>query len=162
MFVWQPDDGNVDDDLGDYWAEIVRHLESPVRHALESFILPVDHDNIRVFREALNGPAGRNTIRSINQAPDFWDEKCSGRDLRHNKIARDRIGIEDRARSQTNWDAFGKMALPHHYWLEYMKCNSQRRLDMLESKFLVELCLFASFMNWLTNMILYCSFRSCT
>lgn len=59
MFVWQPEDGNVDDDLGDYWQAVVEHLHFPVRHALESFILEPNHDVIRVFREALSGPAGR-------------------------------------------------------------------------------------------------------
>jgi hypothetical protein len=101
MFVWQPDDNNFDDDLGNYWAAIVKHLESHVHHSLESFILPVDHDNIRVFCEALNGPAGRNTNRSINQAPDFWDDKISNANLKHNKIAREMFGVEDGARSQT-------------------------------------------------------------
>lgn len=143
MFVWQPDDDNYDDDLGDYWTAIVRYLESNVRHSLESFILPVDHDNIRVFREALNGPAGRNTNRSINQAPDFWDEKVSDMNLKHNKIARQRLGMEDKARSQTQWGPFGEMQVPWHYWLEYMKCNSQRRLDMLDGKFSIEFrCLY--------------------
>lgn len=59
MFVWQPDDSNVDDDLGKYWQAVVEYLQFPVRHALESFILEANHDVIRVFREALNGPAGR-------------------------------------------------------------------------------------------------------
>jgi hypothetical protein len=51
MFVWQPEGGKVDDDLGDYWEAIVRHLEAQVRHSLEAFMLQVDHDIIRVFRE---------------------------------------------------------------------------------------------------------------
>ena len=59
MFVWQPDDDGFDDDLGVYWEAIVKFLASPARHSLESFILEVDHDIIRTFREALNGPAGR-------------------------------------------------------------------------------------------------------
>ena len=165
MFVWQPDNGNFDDDLGDYWAAIVKHLQSDVRHSLESFILPVDHDNIRVFREALNGPAGRNTNRSINQAPDFWDEKISNANLKHNKIARQKLGMEDRARPQTQWGPFGQMQVPWHYWLEYLKCNTQRRLDMLDSKFSIEL-LCASFDHCLTkNLSVHtissaCVFRS--
>ena len=77
MFVWQPEDGNVDDDLGKYWEAVVNHLQFPVRHALESFILEANHDVIRVFREALNGPAGRYTMRAVNQAPDFWDKGAS-------------------------------------------------------------------------------------
>jgi hypothetical protein len=56
MFVWQPTkdkNGNADiaDDLGTYWEALVKHLKSPVRHSLEAFILQVDHDIIRVFRE---------------------------------------------------------------------------------------------------------------
>ena len=73
MFVWQPDkEGNINDDLGDYWEAIVRHLESPVRHSLESFVLQPDHDIIRVFREALNGPSGRTSKRETFLEPDFW------------------------------------------------------------------------------------------
>lgn len=72
MFVWQPDDGDVHDDLGEYWKEIVQYLQSPVRHSLQSFILNDDHDIIRVFREALRGPPGRQTARGIMQEPDFW------------------------------------------------------------------------------------------
>lgn len=72
MFVWQPDDGDVNDDLGVYWKTIVEHLKSPVRHSLQSFILQDDHDTIRVFREALRGPPGRQTARAVMQEPDFW------------------------------------------------------------------------------------------
>lgn len=72
MFVWQPDDDDVHDDLGYYWKEIVQFLQSPVRHSLQSFILQDDHDIIRVFREALRGPPGRQTARGVTQEPDFW------------------------------------------------------------------------------------------
>jgi site-specific DNA-cytosine methylase len=55
MFVWQPSvdsKGNaIDEDLGKYWEAVVKHLQSPVRRSLEAFILQVDHDIIRVFRE---------------------------------------------------------------------------------------------------------------
>jgi hypothetical protein len=72
MFVWQPDNGDINDDLGLYCSHIVKYLESPVRHALEGFILNVDHDIIRVFREALRGPPGRQTMRNSMQETDFW------------------------------------------------------------------------------------------
>ena len=72
MFVWQPDDGDVHDDLGEYWKQIVEYLKSPVRHSLQSFVLLDDHDIIRVFREALRGPPGRQTARGELQDPDFW------------------------------------------------------------------------------------------
>lgn len=72
MFVWQPENGDVNDDLGEYWKEIVQYLKSPVRHSLQSFILQDDHDIIRVFREALRGPPGRQTARGVMQEPDFW------------------------------------------------------------------------------------------
>ena len=132
MFVWQPDDGNFDDDLGDYWDTIVKYLESPVRHSLESFILSNDHDIIRVFREALNGPPGRVTNRAVNQAPDFWKGHSNSGDLKHNKIARERLGIEDESRFQTQWGPFGEMQIPPHYWLEYFKCQNQREVDMVD------------------------------
>jgi hypothetical protein len=90
----------------------------------------------------LNGPAGRNTNRSINQAPNFWDEKTSSADLKHNKIARERLGMEDRARLQTRWKPFGEMQVPPHYWLEHMKCQTQRRLDMLDGKFSIDIVLY--------------------
>ena len=52
MLVWQPDDKNdINDDLGDYFEIIVRHLEYKVKHSLEAFVLEDDHDVIRVFRE---------------------------------------------------------------------------------------------------------------
>ncbi len=82
MFVWQPDDDNVNDDLGYYWKEIVQFLQSPVRHSLESFILQDDHDIIRVFREALRGPPGRQTARGNTHEPDFWCVRCMQRTLR--------------------------------------------------------------------------------
>lgn len=72
MFVWQPDDGNVSDDLGVYWKTIVEYLKSPVRHSLPSFVLNVDHEIIRTFREGLNGPAGRQTKQANFLEPDFW------------------------------------------------------------------------------------------
>lgn len=72
MFCWRPDDDDIEDDLGEYWTELVRHLQSPVRHSLQSFILQVDHDIIRVFREALRGPPGRQTMRGVSLEPYFW------------------------------------------------------------------------------------------
>ena len=47
MFVWQPEDGNIKDDLGMYWEAIVKHLQAPTRHSLEAFLLQEDHDVIR-------------------------------------------------------------------------------------------------------------------
>ena len=62
MFVWQPENEDFeDDDLGEYWEAIVSFLQSPVRHSLEAFLLEAGHDIIRVFREALSGPAGRTS-----------------------------------------------------------------------------------------------------
>ncbi|KAL7551244.1 LOW QUALITY PROTEIN: hypothetical protein ACHAWF_014435, partial [Thalassiosira exigua] len=121
MFVWQPDDDNFDDDLGEYWEAIVKYLASPVRHSLESFILEVDHDIIRTFREALNGPAGRYARRGIAQAPNFWDSKNAN--LPHNVNARAGIGMEEMKRTNK---------LPPHYWQEYSCLNTQRQLDHIE------------------------------
>ena len=42
------------------------------------------------------------------------------------------LGLEDEARSLTQWQAYGKKQVPPHYWLEYLKCIDQRRTDLLE------------------------------
>ena len=130
MFVWKPENDNIDDDLGEYWEAIVKFVRSPVRHSLESFILEVDHDVIRVFREALNGPAGRQTKRGHFMEPDFWTSAKA--DLRHNKIARERLGFEDMTRTLTKWGPFGAKQVPPHYWLEYLNLIDQREIDLLE------------------------------
>jgi site-specific DNA-cytosine methylase len=130
MFVWRPDEDDLECDLGDYWMAIVKHLQAPVRHSLKSFILQVDHDIIRVFREALRGPPGRQTMRGVNLEPYFWSGTNSN--LRHNKVAREKLGLEDEARFTTNWHANGKRQVPPHYWLEVMKCNSAREMDLID------------------------------
>jgi len=90
----------------------------------------VDHDIIRVFREALRGPPGRQSRRAAFQVPDFWTS--ASKNLGHNKVARERSQIDDTARPVTKWGAFGKKLLPPHYWLEYLNCQDQRELDMLD------------------------------
>ena len=131
MFVWKPDNPkDYNDDLGLYWQALVKFLESPVRHSLEAFILDTDHDNIRVFREALHGPPGRHTKRSAFQEPDFWTSGSAN--LKHNKIARDKLGIEEMARPNVGGAARGAKQIPPHYWLEYLDTLPQRELDMLD------------------------------
>lgn len=130
MFVWQPENDDTLDDLGDYWVHLVRHLQSPVRHSLQSFILQVDHDIIRVFREALRGPPGRRSMRSVSLEPYFWES--ANANLPHNKVARDKLGLDDLARFTTRWHANGEKQIPPHYWLEYMKCCTQRQMDHID------------------------------
>jgi site-specific DNA-cytosine methylase len=127
LFVWKSEDG---DDLGDYWKAIVEHLKSPVRHSLEAFILQEDHDIIRVFREALRGPLGRATKRGAFLESNFWES--TNANLPHNKIAREKLGLEDMARTLTEWGPHGKKQLPPHYWLEFVNCCNQRQIDLLD------------------------------
>eukprot|EP00980_Cylindrotheca_fusiformis_P003492 scaffold781_cov132-Cylindrotheca_fusiformis.AAC.11 len=127
LFVWRADEG---DDLGKYWELVVEHLQSPVRHSLEAFVLQDDHDIIRVFREALRGPAGRTTKRGAFLEPDFWTSTSAN--LPNNKQARLKLGIEDRARPITEWGPFGKKQVPPHYWLEFLNCLNHRQLDFLD------------------------------
>jgi site-specific DNA-cytosine methylase len=115
MFVWRPDDDDIHDDLGQYWVEIVKHLKSPVRHSLDAFMLEDDHDTVRVFREALNGPPGRQSKRSYFLQPDFFESKSAN--LPHNVNCRKELGIEREARFLTNWEAFGRKQVPPHFWL---------------------------------------------
>lgn len=101
-----------------------------MRHSLEAFLLKDDHEIIRRFREALNGPLGRQTRRTYFQDPDFWESKSSN--LPHNKNTRQKLGMRDMARPQTSWGPFGEKQLPPHYWLEYVNCNDARIIDMLD------------------------------
>jgi site-specific DNA-cytosine methylase len=131
MFVWQPEDPeNYDDDRGEYWQALLKFLESPVKHSLEAFILEENHDNIRVFREALHGPPGRHTKRSVFQEPDFFTS--GNANVKHNKIAREKLGIEMMARPNFGGGARGKKQIPPHYWLEYADTMEQRITDMLD------------------------------
>ena len=52
--------------------------------------------------------------------------------LPHNKNVREKLGLQDRARFITNWEGYGKRQVPPHYWLEYMSCVEQRRLDLID------------------------------
>jgi len=128
MFVWKSED--VFDDLGEYWAAIVNHLKSPVRHSLDAFTLDVDHEVIRVFREALNGPPGRQTMRSVFLEPDFWSSASAN--LPHNVHTRAALGLKDDSRWLMNWNAHGRKQVPPTFWLEYLNCNQQRVIDFLD------------------------------
>ena len=71
MFVWLSDD--PDDDLGEYFQEILDHLKTPLLHSVEAFLLPDTHDRIRCFREALRSGPGLMVKRNRAKEPDFWD-----------------------------------------------------------------------------------------
>jgi len=125
MLVWQPEDcTNYNDDLGEYWLAIFKYLESPVKHSLENFILDDDHDNIRVFREALRGPSGRHTKRSIFQEPDFYTS--GNANVTHNVTCREKSGMEMHARPNVRAGPCGAKQIPPHYWLEYFDTMQQR------------------------------------
>mmetsp|Transcript_15839 Transcript_15839/g.39337 ORF Transcript_15839/g.39337 Transcript_15839/m.39337 type:complete len:1761 (-) Transcript_15839:1193-6475(-) len=128
MFVWSTEIG--DSDLGQFWEAIVKHLEDPVRHSLEAFILHPTNENIRHFREEMRGPAGRITKRAAFMEPDFWSSTSAN--LPHNKIPRQKLGLKDRSRTLTQWGPYGQKQVPPHYWLELLNCMSQRELDVLE------------------------------
>ncbi len=130
MFVWRPENDDVHDDLGIYFEAIVEFLKAPCRHSLEAFMLNDDHDIIRRFREGLNGPDGRKTFSQHCQESDFWTSKNAN--LPHNVNCRKALGLEDMARTQTKWGPFGVKQLPPHYWLEYINCYQQRKVDLID------------------------------
>jgi hypothetical protein len=110
MLVWRrlkasPGEIFYPDNLGMYWEQALRFLESPVKHSLEAFMLEEDHDIIRIFREALQGPPGRQTKRGNFLEPYFWTG--SSANLRHNIIARQRLGMEEMSRYLINWGPNG-------------------------------------------------------
>ena len=67
LFVWRSDD--PDDDLGDYFEEIMESLKTPLLHYLEAFLLPSNHDRIRCFREALRSGPGLMVKRERAKEP---------------------------------------------------------------------------------------------
>jgi len=130
MFVWRPRNDNIHDDLGKHFVQIVNFLKSPVKHSLDAFMLQPDHEIIRLFREALNGPPGRQSKRSYMLEPDFWTSASAN--LPHNQNTRKYLGLEDEARWLMNWGANGKKQIPPQFWLEYLNCNGQRTIGMLD------------------------------
>jgi len=130
MFVWQPENNDIKDDLGHYFQSVVEHLQYPAKHCLEAFLLEVDHDNIRNFREALRGPPGRETKRQVDQMGDFFSS--SSANLKHNTICRDLSGMKKLARPITEWKPYGGRHIPYHYWLEYFNMQHQRETDMVD------------------------------
>lgn len=75
LFVWRSD--NPDDDLGDYFEEIIQYLKTPLLHSIEAFLLPVTHDRTRCMREALRSGPGRMVARERAKEPDFMDPMVS-------------------------------------------------------------------------------------
>lgn len=61
---------------------------------------------------------------------DFWTSASAN--VKYNKAARKLLGMGDKARPQTAWEPFGVKQIPPHYWLEYINCNNQRIIDMLD------------------------------
>ena len=89
-----------------------------------------DHDNIRVFREALRGPPGRHTKRQWFQEQDFYSS--GNANVKHNTTVRAKIGMHEDLRATTSSGPFGRKQIPPHYWLEYLDCQEQRVTDMLD------------------------------
>ena len=126
MLVWKPRNGDITDDLGDYFIDIANHLKSPSRYPLEAFTLDDNHEVIRNFREALRGPGGRQSKRNAFQEPDFWTS--ANANLPHNRNTRRALGLKDKARWLTNWGPHGYKQTPLNFQLEYWNCNNQSKL----------------------------------
>ncbi|MGK3755894.1 MAG: hypothetical protein ACI8RD_008204 [Bacillariaceae sp.] len=107
LFIWRSDD--PDDDLGEYFQEILNHLKAPLLHSMEAFLLPDSHDRIRSFREALRSGPGLMVKRERAKELDFWEWEISRvKDLSAHKIFREKIGLADRSRWLTGWDTRGR------------------------------------------------------
>lgn len=131
LFIWRSDDPN--DDLGDYFEEILDHLKTPLLHPMAAFLLPDTHDRIRCFREALRSGAGLMVKRERAKEPDFWDWELSNvQDLPRHMVFREKNGIEERSRWLTGWDTRGRKSLAPGLWPELFDCWNMRRLDMID------------------------------
>eukprot|EP00536_Pseudo-nitzschia_multiseries_P006390 jgi/Psemu1/192957/e_gw1.134.12.1 len=131
LFIWRSDD--PDDDLGEYFQEILDHLKSPLLHSMEAFLLPDSHDRIRSFREALRSGPGLMVKRDRAKELDFWEWEISRvKDLSAHKIYREKIGLADRSRWLTGWNTRGRKELAPSLWPELFDCWNMRRLDMID------------------------------
>ena len=131
LFIWRSDD--PDDDLGEYFQELLDHLKSPLLHSMEAFLLPDTHDRIRSFREALRSGPGLLVKRDRAKELDFWDWELSRvKDLSAHVVYREKIGLADRARWLTGWQTRGRKALAPSLWPELFDCWNMRRLDMID------------------------------
>jgi hypothetical protein len=71
LFIWRSD--NPADDLGDYFAQIMEELKTPLLHSMDAFLLPDTHDRIRCFREALRSGPGLMVKRQRAKERHFWN-----------------------------------------------------------------------------------------
>jgi site-specific DNA-cytosine methylase len=131
LFIWKSDD--PDDDLGDYFDEILEHLQTPLLHSLDAFLLPETHDRLRCFREALRSGPGLLVKRDRAKELNFWNyEEARIKDVTCHKAFRHVNGIDDTARWLTGWGTRGSKLLAPGLWPELVDCWNMRRLDMVD------------------------------
>lgn len=131
LFMWRSDD--PDDDLGEYFEQILDHLKTPLLHSMDAFLLPDTHDRIRCFREALRSGPGLMVRRERAREPDFWNwGESRVRDLTCHLAFREGNGIEERARWLTNWSTRGRKQVAPGLWPELADCWKMRMLDMVD------------------------------
>jgi hypothetical protein len=97
----------------------MQYLESNVKHSLEAFTLPVDHYQVRTFREALLGTPSLKSFRAESSIPD---SSSAANSVENSPLL---LGIDDDKRVGMNGGAPWKKKVPPHYWLEYLKCKSE-------------------------------------
>ena len=91
LFIWRSED--PDDDLGEYFQEILDHLKTPLLYSMDAFLLPDTHDRIRCFREALRSGPGLMMARDRAKELDFMDYALSKkRDTPNHIIFREKMG----------------------------------------------------------------------
>ena len=131
LFLWRSDD--PDDDLGEYFEQIMKFLETPLLYPMEAFLLPDTHDRIRCFREALRSGPGLMVARERTKELDFWDFGQSRvKDLALHICFREVNDIAERSRWLTNWDTRGRMKIAPGLWPELVAMWNMRRKDLID------------------------------
>ncbi|CAJ1936311.1 unnamed protein product [Cylindrotheca closterium] len=131
LFIWRSDE--PDDDLGEYFQEILDHLKTPLLHSMDAFLLPDTHDRIRCFREALRSGPGLMVKRERAKEEDFWDwDKSKVKDLAVHRVFREANGLAERSRWLTGWGTLGRKSLAPGLWPELVHCWNHRRLDLID------------------------------
>lgn len=126
LFIWRSDD--PDDDLGEYFQEILEHLKTPLLYSMDSFLLSPTHDRIRGFREALRSGPGRMVARERSKELDFWDWELSRiKDLALHLAFREKNGLAEKSRWLTGWKTRGRKSIAIGLWPELVDMWNMRR-----------------------------------
>mmetsp|Transcript_16313 Transcript_16313/g.28556 ORF Transcript_16313/g.28556 Transcript_16313/m.28556 type:complete len:1878 (-) Transcript_16313:150-5783(-) len=130
MLVWHESQGGQE--LGELWAELVKHMEQPLQSSLDEFLLPDDDERVRRLREVLRGPLGRKAQEdnAMSWNGDWWSSES--KDAERQKKYRDEMQVSSNHLLLTGWGKHGARKGQPSLWPELLGVLSSRQCDMME------------------------------